>query len=60
MSRKLPETQSEMLTVVGVTRANFEKYGKPLLKITQQYAEEKSKVSGKYETIYVVLIFNRF
>ncbi|XP_039292591.1 Bloom syndrome protein homolog [Nilaparvata lugens] len=41
MSRDLPESEMEMLKIVGVTKANFEKFGKPLLEITQAYAAEK-------------------
>ncbi|RZF42700.1 hypothetical protein LSTR_LSTR001495 [Laodelphax striatellus] len=41
MSRELPESEIEMLKIVGVTKANFEKFGKPLLEITQAYAAEK-------------------
>lgn len=44
MSRTLPETEAEMLNVVGVTRANYEKFGKGLLQITQKYAKEKIKL----------------
>uniref|UniRef100_A0A182JUP8 RecQ-like DNA helicase BLM n=1 Tax=Anopheles christyi TaxID=43041 RepID=A0A182JUP8_9DIPT len=41
MSEKLPESPAEMLTLPHVTKANFEKYGKQLLEITQNYAAEK-------------------
>jgi hypothetical protein len=41
MSRLLPETEEEMLNVVGVTKANFDKYGKELLDIIQGYAAAK-------------------
>ncbi|XP_049285087.1 Bloom syndrome protein homolog isoform X1 [Anopheles funestus] len=41
MSEKLPESPGEMLTLPHVTKANFEKYGKQLLEITQNYAAEK-------------------
>ncbi|XP_075220748.1 Bloom syndrome helicase [Lycorma delicatula] len=41
MSRELPESEENMLSIVGVTSANFKKYGKQLLEITQQYAAEK-------------------
>lgn len=56
MSRKLPETEAEMLTVVGVTRANYEKYGKSLLQITQKFAEEKNKLRTGEKIIYVTLV----
>ncbi|XP_053681210.1 recQ-like DNA helicase Blm [Anopheles nili] len=41
MSEKLPESPAEMLALPHVTKANFEKYGKQLLEITQNYAAEK-------------------
>lgn len=45
MSLNLPETREEMLAIAGVTHANYEKYGRDLLKITGKYAEEKHKLS---------------
>lgn len=45
MSINLPETKTDMLKIVGVTEANFEKYGRDLLKITEKFAEEKHKIS---------------
>lgn len=66
MSLNLPETKEEMLKIVGVTLANYEKYGRDLLKITMKYAEERNKFSKfyfvnhnnnyKYEYILFVLI----
>ncbi|XP_050082135.1 Bloom syndrome protein homolog [Anopheles aquasalis] len=41
MSEKLPESAAEMMSMPHVTKANYEKYGKPLLEITQNYAAEK-------------------
>ncbi|XP_022183329.1 Bloom syndrome protein homolog [Myzus persicae] len=41
MSNSLPETEEEMLKIVGVTKANFEKYGRQLLEITQEAAANK-------------------
>ncbi|XP_035778493.1 Bloom syndrome protein homolog [Anopheles albimanus] len=41
MSEKLPESAAEMMAMPHVTKANYEKYGKPLLEITQNYAAEK-------------------
>lgn len=41
MSKILPESEIEMLGIQHVTKANFEKYAKHLLEITQQYAAEK-------------------
>lgn len=57
MSQKLPENEEAMLQIPHVTKANFVKYGKALLDITQKYAAEKNgkiliKISG-------VVIVNR-
>lgn len=41
MAKILPETETDMLGIQHVTKANFEKYAKHLLDITQQYAAEK-------------------
>ncbi|ETN64392.1 ATP-dependent DNA helicase hus2 [Anopheles darlingi] len=41
MSEMLPESAAEMMAMPHVTKANYEKYGKPLLEITQNYAAEK-------------------
>ncbi|KAF3423138.1 LOW QUALITY PROTEIN: hypothetical protein E2986_00662 [Frieseomelitta varia] len=41
MSQKFPDTEEAMLQIPHVTKANFEKYGKALLDITQKYAAEK-------------------
>jgi bloom syndrome protein len=41
MSEQLPETEEAMLKIPHVTKANFVKYGKALLDITQKYAAEK-------------------
>lgn len=41
MAQKLPETEEQMLAIPHVTQANFVKFGKELLQITQQYAAEK-------------------
>lgn len=41
MAKNLPETETEMLAIQHVTKANYEKYAKYLLDITQQYAAEK-------------------
>lgn len=38
MSLTLPLTDTEMLEIPHVTKANFEKYGKALLEITTKYA----------------------
>lgn len=41
MSERMPETEEDMLLIPHVTPANFVKFGKQLLEITQQYAAEK-------------------
>lgn len=41
MAQSLPETEEEMLKIVGVTKANFEKYGRHLLEITQEAVANK-------------------
>uniref|UniRef100_A0A8D8WUX2 RecQ-like DNA helicase BLM n=2 Tax=Cacopsylla melanoneura TaxID=428564 RepID=A0A8D8WUX2_9HEMI len=41
ISQNLPETEEDMLKIEGVTKANFDKYGKELLHISQQYAGQK-------------------
>lgn len=41
MSIRLPENAADMLTLPHITRANFDKYGQDLLKITSTYAVEK-------------------
>ncbi|XP_020280827.1 Bloom syndrome protein homolog isoform X2 [Pseudomyrmex gracilis] len=41
MSQRLPDTEEAMLQVPHVTKANFVKYGRALLNITQKYAAEK-------------------
>ncbi|XP_066592457.1 recQ-like DNA helicase Blm isoform X2 [Prorops nasuta] len=49
MSKHLPETGEEMLKLEHVTKANFEKYGKALLDITQKYAAKKKIVLNEME-----------
>nr|XP_003705470.1 PREDICTED: Bloom syndrome protein homolog isoform X1 [Megachile rotundata] len=41
MSQRLPDNEQAMLEIPHVTQANFDKYGKALLDITQKYAAEK-------------------
>ncbi|CAG5074141.1 Similar to Blm: Bloom syndrome protein homolog (Drosophila melanogaster) [Cotesia congregata] len=41
MSQQLPATKEEMLKIPHVTEANYNKYGKVLLQITERYAAEK-------------------
>lgn len=59
MSLSMPETEEDMLKIVGVTKANFEKYGRQLLTITQEAAADKF---GKYyfeftnKNVYIVVI----
>lgn len=52
MSQKLPDSEEAMLQIPHVTKANFDKYGKALLDITQKYAAEKcGKTVIKFEAI---------
>lgn len=46
MSQQLPETEQDMLRIPHVTKANFDKYGKALLDVTQKYAAQKI---GKFQ-----------
>jgi len=48
MSQLMPETEDDMLKIDGVTKSNFEKFGQPLLEITQQAAAEKSGIRIHY------------
>lgn len=41
MSVSMPETPEEMLLLPGVTKANFEKYGKKLLDLCINYSSQK-------------------
>ena len=41
MSQQLPDSEEAMLRIPHVTKANFEKYGRSLLDITQKFAAEK-------------------
>lgn len=41
MSEEMPESEEQMLSIPHVTKANFEKFGKEFLGITQNYAAEK-------------------
>lgn len=41
MSEILPTTEEEMLNIDGVTKANFDKFGRLLLEITKEYAAKK-------------------
>ncbi|XP_017479885.1 PREDICTED: Bloom syndrome protein homolog, partial [Rhagoletis zephyria] len=41
MSETLPESESDMLSIPHVTKANFDKYGSKMLEITRNYAAEK-------------------
>ncbi|XP_060844582.1 recQ-like DNA helicase Blm [Rhopalosiphum padi] len=50
MSQLMPETEDDMLKIDGVTKSNFEKFGQPLLEITQQAAAEKSAI--KKDEVY--------
>ncbi|XP_045500967.1 Bloom syndrome protein homolog [Colias croceus] len=49
MSVRLPETCADMLTLPHITRANYDKYGEGLLKITSSYAVEKMGLLMQYQ-----------
>ncbi|KAI8434446.1 hypothetical protein MSG28_012471 [Choristoneura fumiferana] len=49
MSARLPETPDDMLSLPHVTRANYDKYGAELLKITSAYAVEKMGLLMQYQ-----------
>lgn len=41
MSREMPMSEEEMLTIPHVTQVVYEKYGKKFLEVTQRYAAER-------------------
>lgn len=41
MSREMPMTEEDMLSISHVTHAVYEKYGKKFLEVTQRYAAER-------------------
>ncbi|XP_011505803.1 PREDICTED: Bloom syndrome protein homolog [Ceratosolen solmsi marchali] len=47
MSKQLPESEEAMLKIDRITKANYDKYGKSLLNITQKYALEKNELLKK-------------
>ncbi|XP_028164798.1 Bloom syndrome protein homolog, partial [Ostrinia furnacalis] len=49
MAVRLPETAEDMLALPHVTRANYDKYGADLLKITSGYAVEKIGLLMQYQ-----------
>ncbi|XP_068622467.1 recQ-like DNA helicase Blm isoform X2 [Battus philenor] len=49
MASRLPETAADMLSLPHVTRANYDKYGAELLKITAAYAIEKMGLLMQYQ-----------
>ncbi|KOB68934.1 ATP-dependent DNA helicase hus2 [Operophtera brumata] len=49
MAARLPETMLDMLAMPHVTRANYDKYGAELLKITSGYAVEKMGLLMQYQ-----------
>ncbi|XP_059062249.1 recQ-like DNA helicase Blm [Achroia grisella] len=49
MSSQLPETSEALLSLPHITRANYDKYGAALLKITSTYANEKWGVLMQHE-----------
>lgn len=51
MSIDMPETPDEMLAQPGVTKSNFDKYGKRLLDITVKYSAEKFLLQAEHGNI---------
>ncbi|XP_008210070.1 Bloom syndrome protein homolog [Nasonia vitripennis] len=49
MSQQLPKDENEMLQIPHVTKANYDKYGKALLDITQKYAAQKDELLKVHE-----------
>ncbi|XP_072938290.1 recQ-like DNA helicase Blm [Epargyreus clarus] len=49
MAARLPERAADMLALPHVTRANYDKYGAQLLRITAAYSVEKLGVLMQYE-----------
>ncbi|CAH2049050.1 unnamed protein product, partial [Iphiclides podalirius] len=49
MAARLPEAAAEMLALPHVTRANYDKYGAALLRITAAYALEKMGLLMQYQ-----------
>lgn len=47
MSQQLPESEEDMLKIPHVTKANFDKYGKALLDVTQKFAAERCGKCGQ-------------
>lgn len=41
MSEQLPDNEEEMLKIPHVTKANFDKYGRTLLDVTQKYSAQR-------------------
>lgn len=57
MSETLPVTKEEFLNIQYVTKANFEKFGKDFLAVTQKYKKECEKTKPK-ETNVELTSFN--
>ncbi|XP_014233989.1 Bloom syndrome protein homolog isoform X1 [Trichogramma pretiosum] len=58
MSKQLPKKKEDMLRIPHVTKANFEKYGKALLDITQKFAIEKEGLLKLPNTTYKEPVVN--
>lgn len=41
MSESLPETEEDMLNIVGVTKANFDKFGRQLLDVIEDFSFQR-------------------
>lgn len=53
MSRKMPTSEAEMLNIVGVTKANFDKYGKILVDIIEGFAAAKD---GEFTALMIPML----
>ncbi|XP_055926147.1 recQ-like DNA helicase BLM isoform X2 [Argiope bruennichi] len=47
MSREMPMTEEDMLTIPHITRAVYEKYGKRFLNVTTRYAAERCVIDAE-------------
>ncbi|XP_034239808.1 Bloom syndrome protein homolog isoform X2 [Thrips palmi] len=49
MAQVLPESEEEMLKIPHVTKANFKRYGPPLLEVTQEFAARRNALQAARE-----------
>jgi hypothetical protein len=59
MSKRLPETEDDMMSIPHVTRANYLKYGDKLKEITSSFSA--AKASNKiFDIQKIKIIYNLF